>query len=437
MTDPGPLGTPRVVEPLVRPPDVTVTLPGSKSITNRVLVAAALAEGTTTLTGALVADDTEAMLGVLAAVGVRVDVDGTTFVVHGTGGRIPAEGGIVDVRQSGTTARFVPPLLALGRGGFLVDGDPQMRARPMGPTIDALRQLGLVVEEHGDAPGHLPVLQRGGPARGGVVTLPGDVSSQFVSGLLLAGCWFADGIDVRLSTDLVSEPYVEMTRGVLAAFGVQVDRLRVAPQRSVSPGTYAVEPDASAASYLLAAAAITGGRVRIEGLGRASLQGDVAFAEVLAMMGAQVDLGGHHVEVRGTGTLRGVEVDMEPISDTVPTLAAVAAFAAGPTRMTGVGFIRAKESDRIAATVTELRRCGLRAEEEPDGLVVHPGTPQPSVVRTYRDHRMAMAFALLGLRVPGIAIADPGCVAKTFPGYWDALEGLRHTGEGPPPSMPH
>lgn len=415
------LPDPYPVEPLAVPPDTTVAVPGSKSISIRAVLAAALAAGESTLEGVLRADDTEAVLGAVRALGVGVDAAGTTVRVTGGGGRWPRADAELDLRQSATSARLLLALSALSTGRVRLDGDPQLRARPMGPGLDALRSLGATVAELGE-PGHLPVVVSGGPVRGGTVRLPGDVSSQFVSGLLMAGAGMAEGLRVELTTPLVSEPYVALTRDVIAAFGVTVDGLEVRPQ-PYRATRYRVEPDASAASYAFAAAAITGGRIRVDGLGSASRQGDVGFVRVLADMGARVRLTPDHIEVVGD-RLRGIEVDMRHISDTVPTLAVVAVFAESPTRITGVGFIRAKESDRIGAVVTELGRCGIRAEEEPDGLVVHPGTPRPAVVRTYRDHRMAMAFALLGLRVPGIAVADPGCVAKTFPGYWRMLAAL-------------
>ena len=420
-----------VVVPLARPPDATVVVPGSKSLTIRAALAAGLAEGTSTISGALFADDTEAALGALSALGagVRADASTGTVQVQGHGPRLAADAADLDVRQSGTTARLLLAVLALGPGPYRLDGAVQLRGRPMGPGLDALRQLGADVRAE-DRPGALPVVVRGGPVRGGRVSLPGDVSSQFLSGLLLAGAAYAEGVAVDLTTELVSAPYVEMTRSVMRAFGVPVEGLSVTPA-PYRPTHYRVEPDASAASYFFAAAAITGGRVRIDGLGRGAVQGDLAFVDVLARMGATVRWGDDWVEVVGPERLQGIEVDLGQLSDTAPTLAAVAAFAEGPTRATGIGFIRAKESDRLAAAVTELRRAGIDAEEEPDGFVVRPqggaGAAEPRAARfaTYDDHRMAMSFALLGLRIPGVEIEDPGCVAKTFPDYFAALDQLR------------
>ena len=257
------------------------------------------------------------------------------------------------------------------------------------------------------------------------VTVRGDLSSQFLSGLLLAAPCMPNGLRVRLTTELVSVPYVDMTLAVMNAFGVEDATIEhVAPQ-PYRPATFAIEPDATAASYFFAAAAVTGGRVRVGGLGSESMQGDVVFADVLREMGADVTVADDFVEVRGTGRLHGVEVDMSEISDTAPTLAAIAPYADTYTRITGIGFIRRKETDRVGNVVAELRRCGVDAYEEDDGLVVEPSQPHGALVRTYGDHRMAMSFAVLGLRTAGIELDDPGCVAKTFPGFWEALERLR------------
>jgi 3-phosphoshikimate 1-carboxyvinyltransferase len=414
------------VHPVGSPPDLTVQVPGSKSITNRALLCAALAVGTSTLTGILLADDTRAMLDAVRSLGARVDLDeGTrTAVVTGVastdGLSVPA-GVRVDARQSGTTSRFLLPALALLPGRSVLDGSEQLRARPFGPLVDAVRHLGAGVEELGE-PGRLPVAV-GGPVRGGRVALPGHLSSQFLSGLFLAAPLMPDGLSVHLTSPLVSVPYLEMTAAVMLSFGAQVEGLdvRTGGYRGCA---YAVEPDASAASYFLGAAAITGGRITVQGLGTGSLQGDVRFADVLERMGATVDRSPDRITVTGTGTLHGVDVDMVDISDTAQTLAAVAVHADGPTRVRGIGFIRGKETDRIAAVVTELRRAGIDAVEEPDGFSVHPGTPAPTRFRTYDDHRMAMSLALLGLRSPGIEIDDPGCVRKTYPGFFDDLARL-------------
>lgn len=414
---------PLEVRPFARPPHASLRPPGSKSLTNRALLCAALAEGTSTLTGVLLADDTRAMLGAVSSLGASVQLDGTTCTVTGTDPRRLAASVQVDARQSGTTSRFLLPTLALSPVPARLDGAEQLRARPFGPQVEALRALGATVVEEGPE-GRLP-LTVSGPLRGGTVTLPGHLSSQFLSGLLLAGPLVDGGLRVELTSAPVSLPYLQMTRAVMAAFGCTTGNDWSVPEGSYRAAAYDVEPDASAASYLWGAAAVTGGTVTVEGLGSSSTQGDVGFVDLLARMGAEVTRTATSTTVRGTGVLHGVEVDMRDVSDTAQTLAAVAVFADSPTRITGIGFIRAKETDRVAAMVTELRRAGVDAREDEDGLTVHPGPVAPTTFATYDDHRMAMSLALLGLRAPGVRIADPGCVAKTYPGFWDDLEALR------------
>jgi 3-phosphoshikimate 1-carboxyvinyltransferase len=425
-----PLRDPLPIDTLDGPLDVVVSLPGSKSITNRALVCAALATGTSTLTNALHADDTEAMVEGLRALGVEIDADWPEgrLTVRGTAGRPVSDVALVDARQSGTTGRFLLPVAGLGEGLRRVDAANRMRERPMGDALDAVRALGAVVHDVG-APGHLPVEIEGGTLAGGEVAVRGDVSSQFLSGLLLAAPAMRTGLLARLVGDLVSQPYVELTVEVMADFGVTVDRPDdrtwiVAPQ-GYTAADVEIEPDASAASYAFAAAAVLDGRVTVDGLGAGARQGDLAFVDLLEQMGARVERGTSSTTVTGTGALHGIDADMAQISDTAQTLAVVAAFADSPSRVTGIGFIRGKETDRISAVVAELRRIGIDAQVEADGFTVQPGPVQPATVQTYDDHRMAMSFAVAGLRVPGIQIADPACVAKTFPGYWRLLDELR------------
>ncbi len=452
-----------LIEPVDSPLDASIRPPGSKSVTNRALVCAALARGTTELVGVLEADDTAAMIDCLTALGVQIsprpalqdrpvvvgsaeqdevgNADGVADpavpvrVVRGCGGRPPVDGALLDARLSGTTSRFVAPMAALARGTVVLDGGAPLRRRPMGSLFDAIEQLGALIEPLGD-PGHLPVRISAShrDVLGGAVEVSGDVSSQFLSGLLLSGPCLDDGLEVRVTTPLVSVPYVRLTADVMASFGATVDHddrwsvLRVPPVGYRAVSRFEVEPDASAASYWAAAAVIAGGAVRIEGLRRTSEQGDVAFVAVLEEMGAEVTWSDHDVVVRSSGALRGITVDMADISDTAQTLAAVAVFADGPTHVTGIGFIRGKETDRIAAVVAELQRMGIAATEDDDGFTVQPGAPQPAAVRTYDDHRMAMSFALIGLRAPGITILEPECTAKTYPGFWADLARLRGPG---------
>lgn len=441
LSNPASLPDPYEIRPFGGPIDATAVPPGSKSITNRALICAALASADTVLEGLLWSDDTEAMVDGLTALGVVVEgaPGDDSVLVHGCGGRFRAGPAAVFSRLSGTTSRFLAAAVALGDGCYDLDAAAPMRTRPMEASFDALRQLGAEVVEAGAA-GRLPASvtvgrSRLGPGAPATVRLAGDVTSQALSGLLMIGPCLPGGLEVELTTDLVSRPYVDLTLGVMRAFGATSqsvgDRRFVVSSGGypgATRGTYRIEPDATAATYLLGAAAICGGRVRIDGLGAASPQGDVHFADVLERMGAGVSWSAGAIEVRVDERLRGVDVDLEQMSDTAQTLAAVAVFANGPTQVRGIDFIRNKETDRVGAVVTELRRLGVDATEEPDGYVVRPGSPRPGVVQTYDDHRMAMSFALLGLRAGGISIAQPACVAKTYPGYFAALEALRPKG---------
>jgi len=420
LPDPLPIGR------LESPVDADVVVPGSKSITNRALVCAALATGTSRLDGVLFADDTWAMITALQALGVDVTTDEDAAVVDviGCGGRLPDHSAEFSVNQSGTSARFLTPVAALGRKPVIIDAHPQMRNRPMTDLFESLRQLGASVDARAE-PGHLPA-SICGPITSGTVALPGDATSQFVSGLMLTGG--VVGLDVELTSEPVSRPYLEMTAAVMAAFGASVSTPTPRSWRvggGYRGASYSIEPDASAASYFFAAAAITGGRVRVQGLSRESLQGDVGFVDVLAEMGCDVRYETDSIEVSGRAH-RGVRVDLADLSDVAPTLAVVAALADSPTEVSGIGFIRQKESDRLAGPVTELRRAGVDAEVTDDGFVVTPsGQPTGVTFETYDDHRMAMAFSLLGLVVDGVSVRDPGCVRKTFPNYFSVLEQMR------------
>ncbi len=423
--------------PAASPLDAVVRPPGSKSETNRALVCAALAPGTSVVDGVLHADDTAAMVDCLRGLGAVIRseeqdhaaVDTGRLVVEGVAGHPHPVAATLDARLSGTTARFVTPVASLGPAQVTVDGAPGLVARPMDDLIDALVELGAGVRELGAA-GRLPLRVGDPPLRGGAVSLRGDVSSQFLSGLLLAAPCTPEGVEVTLTSELVSVPYVELTVSVMRRFGAEVEGDPASGYRVAPTGYRAteveVEPDATAATYLMAAPLLAGGRVRVLGIGTRTRQGDAAFAEVLARMGASVEQGPDWTEVASTGGLRGIDVDLSDTSDTAQTLAVVAAVASGTTTVRGIGFIRGKETDRIAAVVTELTRLGVEAEERPDGFTVHGGRPRGGVVRTYGDHRMAMSFALLGLRVPGVVIEDPDCVDKTFPGYFGVLDRLTH-----------
>lgn len=403
--------------------------PGSKSITNRALACAALAEGESTLTGALDSEDTQVMIAALRQLGIAIDADLSSAVlrIKGCGGRIPAPGGELYVANSGTTIRFLAALVALGRGEFRLDGTPRMRERPIGDLVEALRQLGADAESEGPN-GCPPVVIRAHGLPGGPAKVRGDISSQFLSGLLMAAPYAERPVELSVAGTLVSQPYVRMTLAVMSAFGVDVppgdlSRFRLPAGVKYRGRAYAIEPDASAASYFFAAAAISGGEVTVEGLSRQSLQGDVAFVDVLEQMGCRVTWGHDRITVSG-GLLKGVDVDLNAISDTVQTLGAVALFANGPTTVRGVGHIRHKETDRIGALATELRKLGATVEERSDGLKITPGVLHGAAIDTYQDHRMAMSLALVGLRVGGVVIHDPGCTAKTYPRFFEDLERL-------------
>jgi 3-phosphoshikimate 1-carboxyvinyltransferase len=415
------------IEPAPRAIDATVELPGSKSYTNRALLIAALAEGRSTIRHALFSDDTRAMHGALKALGIRLEADEAEqrYAVEGGAGHFPVSEAELFVDNAGTAARFLTAAVSIGRGRYVVDGSPRMRQRPIEPLLDGLRQLGVNARAQLDN-GCPPVLVEASGLPGGVARIRGDISSQYFSALLLAGPYAARGVQIEVEGDLVSAPYVDMTIGTMADFGVRVEkhddrRFRVPPGQRYRGREYAVEPDASAASYFFAAAAVTGGRVRVPRLGRDSAQGDLGLLDVLERMGCTVLREADAIEIRGPAQLRGVEADFTRMGDVATTLAAIAPFADSPVTILGIAQTHFEESDRPVAAATELRRMGIRVDDDWDALVIHPGTPRPATIETYQDHRLAMSFAITGLKAPGIAIADPGCVAKTFPDYFEVL----------------
>lgn len=402
--------------------------PGSKSLTNRALVVASLATGTSRLTGVLDSQDTRVMIDSLRRLGLKVEHDPVqcVVVIDGCGGCIPNAKADLWLENSGTSIRFLTAMCTLGQGEYRLDGNERMRERPIGELVRGLQQLGvdLRCELGTECP---PVLVRAAGLKGGLTKLPGNVSSQFLSALLMAAPGASETLDIQLEGILVSEPYIDMTLGVMATFGVQVQTphqgfYRVLPQ-TYKAAQYDVEPDASAASYFFALAAITGGDVTVEGLSRWSLQGDIHFVEALEKMGCDIRYEENAITVRGK-PLKGIEIDMNAISDTAQTLAVVAPFASGPTRIYNVKHMRFKETDRIAALVCELRKLGIQVDEADDGLTIHPGVIQPASIKTYDDHRMAMSFALIGQRAPGVWIEDPGCTRKTYPNYFEDLAKL-------------
>ena len=430
------------IQPVTKPIKGKIRPPGSKSLTNRALIVAALAAGKSRLTGVLDSQDTRVMIDSLKRLGLTVtqDVEQCVIEIVGCGGRpgnVHTAGADQSAKwtelwleNSGTSIRFLTALCTLGHGQFRLDGNARMRERPIGELASALNQLGADVrcETGNDCP---PVIVSAAGLSGGKTTVDGQISSQYLSALLMAAPCAANAVTIQIAGTLVSEPYVEMTLQVMRSFGVTSERAAdgsyiIAPQQY--GGTeYDIEPDASAASYFFAAAAVTGGCVTVEGLSRNSLQGDIGFVEALRQMGCDVSYGPHSTTVLGPdpGTsLRGIDIDMNAISDTAQTLAAVAPFASGPTRIRNIAHVRHKETDRIAAVATELRLMGQLVEEHDDGLTIHPAPVRPAVVQTYDDHRMAMSFAVAGLRATGIRIADPGCTRKTYPRFFEDLHKL-------------
>ena len=414
---------PLAIPPLQAPLDIVWSVPGSKSITNRALVLAAIADGTSTLSGVLASDDTEHMRRSLTALGVAVeDLDQTTLRVTGGRQHLHAPAEPLFVGNSGTTVRFLTALSCLVQGSVRLEGDQHMAARPIVDLVQGLEQLGVKIDCPSGCP---PLTVHGATLPGGHVSMRGDRSSQYFSALLMAGAAADQRLELEVLGELVSRPYVEITLAMMQAFGGSARAtpggFLVEPTGGYRASDYGVEPDASSASYAFAAALASGGSVTVNGLGTQSLQGDYRFTDVLEQVGARVERGARTTTVSASGPLRGVDVDMHHISDTVMTLAALAPILEGPTTIRNVANIRIKETDRLAATVAELKRLGQEVTHGDDWLKIVPRPVMPATVRSYSDHRMAMSFAILGLAKPGIAIEDPACVAKTYPGFWDSL----------------
>ncbi len=429
------------IEPITHPLSATVCVPGSKSLTNRALLIAALANGTTHLTNALFSDDSRYFAKALQTLGFGVQLDEANhaMTVTGLGGKIPATKAELFIGNAGTAARFLSAFLTLGNGEYILDGEPRMRERPIGDLVDSLSQLGANIQPVHPSPfiPHPssicpPVKISASGLPGGKTTIAGDISSQFLSALLMVAPYAQNPIEVSLSTDLNSKPYVDMTISIMKDFGVEIERddykrFTIHPSFFSPLSSYSIESDASAASYFFAAPAICGGTVLVENISRKSVQGDIAFLDVLKQMGCQITEGDNFISVeRRSPDLRGVDVDMRDIPDTAQTLAAIAPFASSPTRIRGIASARVKETDRVHATCTELARLGVRVEEHEDGMTIHPVEKMRAAsIQTYNDHRMAMAFSLIGLRFDGVIIENPSCVSKTFPNFFEVLEALR------------
>ncbi len=402
--------------------------PGSKSITNRALLIAALAEGQSVLSGALASDDTRVMINSLGRLGIEVteDLGRQSVTVQGGGGSFPNTRAELFIENSGTTIRFLTAALGMAGGQYRLDGIERMRERPIGPLVETLLSAGadIVAESPNQCP---PVQIDSKRLAGGRLKIRGDLSSQYLSGLLMAAPLAVEGVTIEIEGPLISKPYVKMTMEVMRSFGVDcrsdpsLGRFDVPAGQTYVGVDYEIEPDASAASYFWAVAAICGGRATVMGLNENSLQGDIGFVNCLGQMGCDVEFSKNQISVTGPAK-RGIDIDMSDVSDTVQTLAAVALFVDGTTTVRNVAHNRIKETDRIGNLAIELRKLGAIVEDFEDGLSITPGLLRPAKIETYNDHRMAMSLALVGLKQPGVVITNPGCVSKTYPRFFGDLQ---------------
>lgn len=409
-----------------------VNLPGSKSVSNRALLLAALASGTTRLTNLLDSDDIRHMLNALSKLGVsyRLSDDKTVCEVEGLGKPFQAADALeLFLGNAGTAMRPLAAALCLGQGEYILTGEPRMKERPIGHLVDALRQAGAKVEylENDNYP---PLKIFGTGLKGGTVEIDGSISSQFLTAFLMSAPLAQDDVTIKIVGELVSKPYIDITLHIMAQFGVEVENNDYQEfvirhgQSYVAPGDFLVEGDASSASYFLAAAAIKGGEIKVTGIGKKSIQGDIQFADALEKMGAEIEWGDDYVISR-VGELKAVDMDFNHIPDAAMTIATTALFAQGTTAIRNVYNWRVKETDRLAAMATELRKVGAEVEEGEDYLIVTPPAQLThAAIDTYDDHRMAMCFSLVALSDTPVTINDPKCTSKTFPDYFEKLEGL-------------
>jgi 3-phosphoshikimate 1-carboxyvinyltransferase len=437
------------IKPIPHLLNATVRVPGSKSQTNRALLIAALAQGETRLTNAVFCDDSLYLAKSLQTLGFGLELRQaqSEIIITGLGGAIPAHKADLFIGSAGTAARFLTAFLTLGKGEYILDGDARMRERPLGDLTEGLAQLGGRVlrvvpnRDRSAATGHPGSSFVRGPLsppiriiadglQGGKARISGQLSSQFLSALLMVAPYAQRAVEIEVVDELNSRPYVDMTIAMMHEFGIDIARdgyrcFCVQPGAYHSPPAYPIEYDASAATYFLAAPAVCGGVVTVEGIARTSKQGDVGFLDILEQMGCTVSEADDGTRVAGPAELRGVDVDLRDLPDTAQTLAAIAPFASSPTRIRGIPSARLKETDRVHATSIELARLGVQVDEHEDGITIYPcKTFTPATVQTYNDHRMAMAFSLIGLRVAGVAIENPACVSKTFPNFFEVLRSL-------------
>jgi 3-phosphoshikimate 1-carboxyvinyltransferase len=432
------------IYPITHPINAAVRVPGSKSLTNRALLIASLANGKTRLVNALFSDDSLYFANALQSLGfdIRLIKEKQEIIVNGLGGKIPVNKSSLFVGNAGTAARFLTAFLTLGSGEFIIDGDARMHERPIGDLIEALKLLGSnlgpanvddwsLITDYSKICPPIKIIASG--LHGGKTQIAGDISSQFISALLMVAPYARIPVEITLSTDLNSKPYVDMTLSIMRDFGIEIQRNRyrsfTIPIKNYEPRkSYEIESDASAASYFFAAPAICGGKSKVENISLNSKQGDIAFLDILKRMGCTFSETGNCISVTGPAELCGVDSDMRHIPDTAQTLAAIAPFASSPTRIRGIASARIKETDRIHATCTELMRLGVHVDEHDDGLTIYPCKKfHPATIQSYNDHRMAMAFSLVGLRIPGVTIENPDCVSKTFPNFFEVIETLHQS----------
>ncbi len=409
--------------------DATVKIPGSKSYTQRALMIAALAEGQSFLRNPLIAEDTEHLMKALRLLGIQILVSDDDVIVAGRNGILENPGKTLSVGNNGTALRFLASLVALGEGPFVIDGSSRLRERPIQPLLHALRSLGVESSTVNNT-GYPPVTIHGGGIKGGRATFVDAESSQYISSLLISSPYAKEDVEIELEGATVSTPYINMTVGIMNRFGVDVEttgetRYFVHTPQHYTGQRYVIESDASSASYFFLAAALCRGRVRVENIHSRTEQGDIGFLDIIEDAGCEVIRGIDYIDVIGKNLAGGDrEFDMGNMPDMVPTLAVLAAFRPGRTVITNVSHLRIKESNRIESLVTELNKIGITARERPDGLVIHGGNPHGAVIETYDDHRIAMSFAIAGCATGGMTITNKTCVRKSFPHFWQTLDGL-------------
>lgn len=407
--------------------DCDINVPGSKSYTHRILIASALSDGVCKVSNSLRSEDTILTAGALKAMGVPIEDDGDIVTINGCNGKLETTTEPIYLANSGTSMRLLTSVAAIGNGPYTLTGTPRMQERPIQALLNGLNQIGVRGESLGGT-GCPPIEIIGSKIKGGKMNLDCSISSQFLSSVLLIAPFTEEGIEVNLVKELVSKPYVDMTIDIMERLGVKVERddyekFYIPGNQTYKSGNYAVEPDCSQASYFWGVAAITGKKIKVKNISRDSRQGDVKFAEVLKEMGCSVTYEDDGISIQG-GKLKAVEVDMSSMPDIVPTLAVIASFAEGTTVITNVAHLKAKECDRLGCVATELIKMGVDAKATDSGLLITGGKPVGATIETYDDHRMAMCFAIAGLRVPGMEILDEMCVKKSFPTYWQVFETL-------------